>query len=133
MSHSKGLKLSIILPIYNVEPYVEKCLRSLEHQDMPKDDYEIICVNDGSPDNSKLIVERLQKEFSNIILINQTNKGVSVARNNAIKKAKGEYLLFIDPDDSVQPNCLSELLYNAKSKELDVVFFAFYICRTRWN
>ena len=66
MPVNSNLQLSIILPIYNVEPYVEKCIRSLEDQDIPKDAYEIICVNDGSPDNSQQIVEKLQQEFSNI-------------------------------------------------------------------
>ena len=89
MPVNSNLQLSIILPIYNVAPYVEKCIRSLEDQDIPKDTYEIICVNDGSPDNSQQIVEKLQQEFSNIILINQKNQGVSVARNVGIEKARG--------------------------------------------
>ena len=89
--------LSIIIPIYNVAPYVERCIRSLEDQDIPKDDYEIICINDGSPDNCREIVEQLQQEFSNIILINQENQGVSMARNNGIDLSEGKYLLFVDP------------------------------------
>ena len=119
------MKLSIILPIYNVEPYLEKCIRSLEDQDIPKDSYEIICVNDGSPDNSQQIVEKLQQEFSNIILINQENKGVSVARNVGIEKASGNYILFVDPDDTLKENCLASLLNYASADQYEVVFSPF--------
>ena len=80
------MQLSIIIPMYNVAPYVERCIRSLEDQDIPRNEYELICINDGSPDNCREIVEQLQLEFSNIVLINQINQGVSVARNNGIDK-----------------------------------------------
>ncbi len=116
------IQLSIILPIYNVEPYLEKCIRSLENQDISKDTYEIICVNDGSPDNSKSIVEELQKEFTNIILINQENQGVSVARNNGIREANGFYLFFVDPDDAIEENCLKKLIHYANTNNYDVVY-----------
>ena len=118
-----GLSLSIILPVYNVEKYVEKCILSLEDQDIPKDDYEIICVNDGSPDNSQQIVERLKQKYSNIILINQENQGVSVARNVGIKGANGKYILFVDPDDALQKNCLKTLLNYATTNLYEVVYF----------
>ena len=115
------MKLSIIVPVYNVEPWLERCLRSLMEQDIPKDEYEIIVVNDGSPDNSLDIVIKLQKEAANIILIDQKNQGVSVARNNGIKKASGEYLLFIDSDDFVKKNSLSEILRQTQVNNLDVL------------
>ena len=114
------LQLSIISPIYNVEPFLEKCIRSLENQDIPKDSYEIICVNDGSPDNCKQIILNLQKEFNNIILIDQENQGVSMARNNAMAVAKGDYLMFVDPDDFIASNCLSSKLKILKKFNLDV-------------
>jgi glycosyltransferase involved in cell wall biosynthesis len=117
--------LSIIIPIYNVEPYVEKCLRSLEKQDISTDDYEILCINDGSPDNSREIVLRLQKEFRNIFLIDQENQGVSIARNNGVKKAGGKYLLFIDPDDFVQVNSLGGILKDAVSNQAQIVIPGF--------
>ena len=104
------LKLSVIIPMYNVGAFVERCLRSLEDQDLPKDEYELICINDGSPDNCREVVEGLQQEFNNIVLINQVNQGVSLARNNGIDQAKGEYLLFIDPDDYVKRNVLNRCL-----------------------
>ena len=127
------MQVSIILPIYNVEPYLEKCIRSLEAQDIPSDSYEIICINDGSPDNSKQLIEKLQKEFSNIILINQENQGVSMARNNGIALAKGNYILFVDPDDALQNNCLSELIEYAASNQYEVVFSPFTFVEINGN
>ena len=120
-------KLSIIVPAYKVDDYIEKCIRSLENQDLPKEEYEIIVTNDGSPDRCQEIVEELQKEFSNLILINQENQGVSMARNNAIAKAQGEYILPIDPDDYVVSNTLKAAYENAKSRNLDVLYLAFEV------
>ena len=109
-------RLSVVIPMYNVEPYVERCIRSLLQQDLPLNDYEIICVNDGSPDRSGEIVERLQKEYSNIILINQQNQGVSRARNRGIHEAGSKYVLFIDPDDYIRENTLNMVLKMPKVK-----------------
>jgi glycosyltransferase involved in cell wall biosynthesis len=120
-------RLSIIIPVYNVENYIEKCIRSLEEQDLPKTDYEIIVTNDGSPDKCREIVEKLQNEFTNIVLINQENQGVSMARNNAIAIAKGKYLLPIDPDDYVLPNTFNAILEKAESENLDVLYLGFEI------
>ena len=116
------MDLSIILPIYNVESFLEKCIRSLENQDIPKDSYEIICVNDGSPDNCLQIIKNLQKEFSNIVLIDQKNQGVSMARNNGIKEAIGKYLMMVDPDDAIEENCLKGILDYAESHKLYIVY-----------
>jgi len=120
-------KLSIIIPAYKVEEYIEKCIRSLENQDLPKEEYEIIVTNDGSPDRCREIVEGLQKEFPNLILINQENQGVSMARNNAIAIAQGEYILPIDPDDYVVPNVLKLVYENAASRNLDVLYLSYEI------
>ena len=121
------IRLSIIVPAYNVADWIERCIRSLEDQDIPKSEYEIIVTNDGSPDRCKEIIENLQKEFSNLILINQENQGVSVARNNAIARAKGEYIMPVDPDDYVLPNSFQHILLKAKHKELDVLYLGFEI------
>ncbi|MFM9908528.1 MAG: glycosyltransferase, partial [Chitinophagaceae bacterium] len=120
------MKLSIILPVYNVEPYLERCIRSLETQGLSPSAYELIVVNDGSPDNSRGVALHLQQEFSNIILIDQENKGVSLARNAGIDKAQGDYLLFVDPDDYVLPNTLSGLLVQAYTLQVDVSFLGYY-------
>ena len=118
-------KLSIIIPIYNVDQYVEYCIRSLEEQDIPKEDFELICVNDGSPDKSRNIIESLQTEFCNIVLINQENQGVSKARNNGIEIANGKYLLFIDPDDYVESNCFNRILNIAEQNCVQVLFLGY--------
>ena len=111
--------------MYNIEPYVERCLRSLEDQDIPKTDYEIICINDGSPDNSREIVMKMQKEFDNIILIDQENQGVSRARNIGIDKASGKYIIFIDPDDYVDSNSFRRILNNIDKQKAQVSFLGF--------
>jgi glycosyltransferase involved in cell wall biosynthesis len=121
------IKLSIIIPMHNVAPYVARCLKSLANQDIPFADYEIICINDGSPDNCSEIVRELQKRIPNIILLEQENKGVSVARNNGIAIAKGKYMMPIDPDDYVVPNCLKHILDRAEQNNLDVLYAAFEI------
>ncbi len=120
-------RLSIIIPIYKVEDYVERCLSSLLNQDLDPDQFEIICVNDGSPDRSGDIVKNLKKSFSNIQIIEQENQGVSSARNNGIDIATGKYLLFIDPDDFVEPNSLQSVLNKADSLECQVSFLGFTV------
>jgi len=106
--------LSVVIPTYNVEPFIEKCLLSLEDQDIPQHEYEIICVNDGSTDRSREVILHFQKKFNNIILIDhEENQGVSVARNTGYDAATGKYLLLIDPDDFVEKNSLNNLLKEA--------------------
>ena len=119
--------LSIIVPAYKVEGYIERCIRSLEDQDLSKEQYEIIITNDGSPDRCKEIVESLQDEFPNIILINQENQGVSMARNNAMAIAKGKYILPIDPDDYVVPNSFIKIINQAVTNGLDVLILNYEI------
>lgn len=120
-------RLSVILPIYNVEHYLERCIRSLEDQDISKDDFEVICINDGSPDNSRGVILRLQKEFENIVLIDQENQGVSSARNHGIDIASGEYILFVDPDDYVGSNSFGSILRNASAIKAQISFCGFTI------
>ncbi|MBN2167164.1 MAG: glycosyltransferase [Marinilabiliaceae bacterium] len=119
--------LSIIVPMYNVADYVERCIRSLQEQDINAGDYEIICINDGSPDNCKEIIQRLQTEFFNILLIDQENQGVSRARNNGIKMAKGHFILFIDPDDYIEANSLGGVVNRAFNNDVQVSFLGFSI------
>lgn len=111
-------KVSIIVPVYNVENYLERCLQSLVKQTLK--DIEIICINDGSTDNSKNILEQYAKEDNRIILINQENSGVSKARNKGLELAKGEYIGFIDSDDWVDLNFFEELYNKAKSTNSDI-------------
>ena len=104
-----NMKISIIIPIYNVEKYVEKTLNSVCNQDF--DDYEIIIVNDGSPDNSlNICKEFTSRSPRNIRIISQANGGLSKARNTGFDNAKGEYIWFIDSDDWIKENCLKEIV-----------------------
>ena len=91
------VKVSIIVPVYNVEKYLRKCLDSLVNQTLK--DIEIICINDGTKDNSVEIIDEYVKKYSNVLLINQENQGLGMARNNAMKYAKGDYIAFVDSDD----------------------------------
>ena len=117
--------VSIIVPVYNVEKYLEECLKTLIFQTMHN--IEIICVNDGSTDSSLEILEKYVKIDNRIKLISQKNSGQGVARNNAIKIAKGEYLGFVDPDDWVNTE-MFEVLYNtAKLYDADLVEESFMI------
>lgn len=106
------MKLSIIIPVYNVEKYVEKCIRSCIEQNISFEIYEIIIVNDGSTDESLRIIKSFYKEIPNIKLINQRNCGLSVARNVGLGLARGEYVWFVDSDDWILPCCLETLINN---------------------
>lgn len=117
------MKLSIIIPVYNVEQYVGKCIESCLNQDLPKDEYEIIVVNDGSPDNSVQIVEQYIKPENNVRLVHRENGGLSAARNTGIREAKGDYIWFVDSDDWIEPNVTANLVRHAFEKELDVLCF----------
>lgn len=112
---------SIIIPVYNVEKYVEKCIRSCENQDILKEDYEVIVVNDGSPDGSLAIVERLAKEYSNLKVISQENGGLSSARNTGMRNASGNYYMFVDSDDWIDVNCLGKLSAKLNAENPDAL------------
>lgn len=101
--------LSIIIPIYNVEKYVGICLDSVLEQDIKHDEYEIICINDGSTDGSLQILQNYAAKYSNIVVIDKQNEGVSATRNLGIEKAQGEYIWFIDADDWIAKNCLGKV------------------------
>lgn len=123
------IRLSLIIPVYNVERYLAKCLDSVLQQDIPHDEYEIIVVNDGSPDDSARLVQKVQEVqlgqdgSTNIKLVNRENGGLSAARNTGLEHATGEYVWFIDSDDWVEPNCISSLLTYAEDNHLDVHCF----------
>lgn len=101
------VKYSFIVPVYNTEKYLKKCLETLVKQTLK--DFEIIVVNDGSTDDSKKIISKYQKKYNNIKVINQKNQGLSMARNNGVKESKGKYLIFIDSDDYIETNLLKEV------------------------
>ncbi len=112
-------QISIIIPVYNAELYLDACIKSLQNQTFT--DCEFIFVNDGSTDNSKIIIESYKELDKRIQLINQKNQGVSIARNNGITIAQGEYIGFVDADDWVE-NDMYDTLYNSiKKNNCDIV------------
>jgi glycosyltransferase involved in cell wall biosynthesis len=118
------MDLSIIVPVYNVEEYLEECLNSL--YSIRGIEKEIIIVNDGSTDSShKIINNYLNKYPLETKIINQENKGLSGARNSGIKEAKGRYISFIDSDDFIDPKKYSELFYNGTKLDLDIIVGGF--------
>lgn len=120
------MRLSIIIPFYNVEPYISQCLDSVFNQDIPEEEYEVICVNDASPDHSRDIVLEYQKKHSNLILIeHEVNKKLGAARNTGRRIARGKYIWNVDSDDMITPNCLGSILDVCEKNELDVLLFSF--------
>lgn len=120
-------RLSIIIPFYNVEQYIAECLDSVFQQDIPEEEYEVICVNDGSPDFSRNIVLEYQKRHSNLILAeHKVNKKLGAARNTGRAVAKGNYIWNMDSDDKIAPNCLGKLLRICEENDLDVLDFGRY-------
>lgn len=115
--------LSIVVPVYNVENYLSKCLDSILNQDIAKDDYEIVVVNDGSTDSSGEIAKEYAEKHTNITLINQENQGLSGARNSGIRVAKGKYIQFVDSDDYLEPNVEKSLVERMESENLDILRF----------
>ena len=122
------LKLSFILPCYDVAPYVGRCIESIEYQDIPQTEYEVICVDDCSKDNTVEVIKEYQKQYPNIRLICHTeNKTAGGARNTGMVAAKGEYLWFVDPDDAIVSEESSVLYEYAHKNKLDILVFNYGI------
>lgn len=118
----KLMKLSIVIPIYNVERYIEKCLKSCVNQDIELGkDYEIICVNDGTMDKSADIARQIASDHAGVTVIDQENQGLSVARNTGLKYAKGDYVWFVDSDDYIADNCLGGIVRELMSNNVDMM------------
>lgn len=111
------IKYSFIVPVYNTEKYLSKCLDSLVNQTFK--DFEIVIVNDGSYDNSLNIINEYANNYSNITVINQENLGLSMARNNGVKACNGNYILFIDSDDYVELDLLEKI--DSEVSDVDVL------------
>lgn len=112
-------KVSVIIPVYNNEAYVEKCIRSVIGQSFKE--LEIIIIDDGSTDQSRSILERIAEEDRRIKLIHQENAGVAAARNAGLKEATGEYLVFVDSDDYIGKEYIQNLYQRAKDENADIV------------
>lgn len=111
--------LSFIVPVYNAERYLGECLDSLLNQDIEKDDYEIVCVNDGSKDGSPALLREYAEKYPNIVILNKENGGVVSARNAGMKIARGDYIWFVDSDDFIRENILSRLRRKAEESNCD--------------
>ncbi len=119
------IKLSIIVPIYGVEQYLQKCVDSLLSQDIPSSEYEIVLLDDGSPDKCPQICDEYATAHENIRVVHRENGGLSAARNSGIEVAEGEYVMFVDSDDYIESNVLGGLLSQIERDNLDVLRFKY--------
>ena len=123
LAEEKGIKddvlLSIIIPVYNTEKYLERCLSSV-FKTLPEKT-EVLIVNDGSTDNSQEIINKFAEKHPEITVINQANQGLAMVKNNGLKAAKGRYVIFLDSDDYITPNAYSTMLKQAIDEDLDMI------------
>ena len=111
--------VSVIVPVYNVELYIEQCLKSIFNQTLKN--IQVIIVNDGSTDKSETVINKFIGKYDNVEYINQKNQGVSISRNTALKYVKGEYVLFVDPDDYLAEDCIEKMYKKANNIDADIV------------
>ncbi len=121
------MKVSVIVPVYNVETYLPFCLESLLNQSL--EDIEVIAVNDGSADESGNILAKYRDSDKRLVVVNQKNKGLSAARNAGLERAQGEYVLFVDGDDFIEKDTCRILYEKARQQELDILVFGRYLER----
>lgn len=118
-----NMKLSIVVPIFNVEPFLEKCLNSLYSQNIDEENYEVLLFNDGSLDKSGTIAKQYCKEHPTIFnYFEHPNKGLSGTRNRGIREAKGDYIWFVDSDDWIEERCLAQII-SCLTGDVDVLAF----------
>ena len=116
-------QISVVLPVYNVEEYLRQCLDSLANQTF--EDFEVICVNDGSGDSSLSILEEYASEDERFKIISQENKGLSGARNTGMDYIKGKYTIFVDSDDWLELNALEKLYNKITALDSDILMYKF--------
>ncbi len=115
------MKVSVIIPIYNGEKYIYDMYESLKNQTFQ--DFEIIYVNDGSSDNSKKILDEIKKKDSRVYVVSQVNKGICASRNVGIKVSSGEYIIFLDQDDGIEPNLVEKYYTTIVENDVDIASF----------
>ena len=120
----RAVAVSVVVPVYNVEKYIERCLDSLVRQKFGYE-YEIIIVNDGTKDNSMTIADRFASKYDFIRIITQQNAGLSAARNTGLANARGEYIAFVDSDDLLHPETLSSLYRQITRHDADICLFGY--------
>lgn len=122
------MDISIILPVYGVEKYISTCLDSIFSQDLSETKFEVICVDDCSPDRSIEIIQKYQQKHDNLVLVrHDVNKKAGGARNTGLRIAKGEYVWFVDPDDFVMENAIPLVLKCCSENDLDVLCFNYFV------
>lgn len=119
--------ISVIVPVYNVEDYISRCFDSLYCQELDESQYEVIVVNDGTQDHSMDVVKQYAEIHQNIVIHHKENGGVSSARNAGIRIAKGDYLIFVDPDDAIEKNVLKSLYSKLHKASLDILILNSFI------
>ena len=118
--------ISFIIPVYNTGKYLQKCIESVYCQGLPNEEFEVIAINDGSTDNSFYILESLSRKYSNLLIYDQENQGLSAVRNRGVKIAQGKYVQFLDSDDYLVPDQLQLILTEENiDKEIDLLQFNF--------
>ena len=115
----EDVKVSVVIPVYNVENFLRACLNSVRNQTLK--DFEVICIDDGSPDKSGEILEEYAKRDTRFRIYHQENSGVSATRNRGVELAKGEYIKFVDSDDTIAPTTLEKCYKLAKDEDADIV------------
>lgn len=126
-------RLSVIVPIYKVEKYLRKCVDSLLQQDLSPEEYEIILVDDGSPDGCGELCDEYAVHHPNIMVVHRENGGLSVARNSGMEVAKGKYIQFVDSDDYLEPNVLKSLVDRMDADHLDILRFNYQNINERYE
>lgn len=124
-----AVKVTVIIPIYNACDYIRPALDSVLEQTFS--DYEVICVDDGSTDRSLDIIKEYQQRYSRIRIVTETNAGPGLARNNGLRRARGEYVVFLDADDFFEPTLIQDMYEEVKSKDLDIVIAEYDIYNSK--
>ena len=128
------MKLSIVVNMYNTAKYMPRCMETLLEQDFPQEEYEIILVDDCSPDNSLEMAREYAARYKNVrVCTHEKNKGLAAARNTGIDAAKGQYLCFVDPDDYIEKNSLAALLKQMDDEHLDMLRFNYQKVDENYN
>lgn len=117
------VEISFVIPAYNVEKYIERCLTSIYNQDFDESLYEVIVVNDGSTDGTLRVLTDLQNKYQNLEVVTQMNQGPGAARNRGIEESQGRYIWFIDADDYIPDGATEYLLNHLNEGQLDILFF----------
>lgn len=115
--------ISIIVPVYNASQFLPQCLNSILNQTYPN--IEVICIDDGSTDDSSTILKKFQQDDSRIVLISQKNHGISYTRSIGLKAANGDYIMFVDSDDWIEPSTCADAIYTSETTNADIVFWSY--------